>query len=128
MKKKILIGIMLLTTIAISGYFYLYKDHRDIASEKATFTVSVNQLVNEFLKDNALATKKYQDQTIEFNATITNIDKTNKSIVLDEKIFATFTTSISNEIVLGKKLKVKGRFLGYDELLEEFKIDQCTIK
>lgn len=127
MNKKILFGFLIFSAIAISVYLYAYKDHRNIANEKSAYTIKVSELQNEFAINDSLALKKYQDKTIEVNGQITSIDTDNNAIVLDEKIFASFNDSLSKEIVLGKKLKIKGRFLGYDELLEEFKMDQCFL-
>ncbi|MFC4738519.1 hypothetical protein ACFO3U_00775 [Flavobacterium ponti] len=127
MNKKILFGFLIFSAIAISVYLYAYKDHRDIANEKSAHTIKVSELQNEFAINDSLALKKYQDKTIEVNGQITSIDTDNNAIVLDEKIFASFNDSLAKEIVLGKKLKIKGRFLGYDELLEEFKMDQCFL-
>lgn len=105
----------------------MYQDHRDISTETAAFVISVPELEKEFVANDSLASIKYQDKTIEFSAKVTALDPENKAIILDSKIFATFNDSISKEIILGKKLRIKGRFLGYDELLEEFKMDQTLI-
>ena len=74
-----------------------------------------------------MAYAKYQDETIELTAQVTAIDTVTKGIVLGDKVFATFKDSVPKVVVSGKTLKIKGRFLGYDELLQEFKIDQTSI-
>lgn len=127
MLKKTLVGISLAFVIAISGYGYLYKGHRDISSETANYVVTVSGLEKEFSANDSLANLKYEDKTIALTATVTAVDAGNNSIVLGEKISATFKDPLSKEITLGKTLKIKGRFLGYDELLEEFKIDQTSL-
>lgn len=127
MNKKILFGISISLAIASSLYLYIYKGHRDINTENATYTVSITALEQEFAANDSLALSKYQDQTIELTAQVTAIDFENKAIVLDQKVFATFNDNLSKDIISGKTLKIKGRFLGYDELLEEFKMDQSTI-
>jgi preprotein translocase subunit YajC len=127
MKKKILITILLFIIIGISVYFYAYQDHRDINTETADYIVTVSGLEKDFASNDSLSYIKYQDKTIELTAQVSSIDTSNKSIVLGEKIFATFKDSLPKDIVAGKTLKIKGRFLGYDELLQEFKIDQSSI-
>lgn len=127
MKKKILYGIIIIVIFSFFVYRYMYQDHRDISAETATFVTSVPELEKEFVANDSLASLKYQDKTIEFSAKVTALDPENKAIILDSKIFATFNDSISKEIILGKTLRIKGRFLGYDELLEEFKMDQTSI-
>lgn len=127
MNKKIGYGILIILLATIAIYRYTYQDHRDISSEKATYTVSVPELKKEFASNDSLAFAKYQDQTIELTAKITAVDVENKAVILDNKMFATFNDSLTKDIVSGKTLKIKGRFLGYDELLEEFKMDQSSI-
>ncbi|OYX82977.1 MAG: hypothetical protein B7Y83_13065 [Flavobacteriales bacterium 32-34-25] len=127
MNKKIGYGIIILLVAAYAIYLYTYKDHRDISTEKATYTITIPALEKEFAANDSLAFAKYQDQTIELTAKITAIDNDSKAIILDNKVFAAFNDSLPKEIVSGKTLKIKGRFLGYDELLEEFKMDQSSI-
>lgn len=127
MTKKILLGISLFLAIAISVYLYTYKGHRDISSETADYVVTISQLKKEFTSNGSLAYAKYQDKTIELTAQITTIDAESIGIVLEDKVFATFKDSLPKNIASGKTVKIKGRFLGYDELLEVFKIDQCSV-
>lgn len=127
MKKKILFGILIALVITIALYRYIYQKHRDISSEKATYTVSIPQLEKEFANNDSLALAKYQDQTIELTAQITAVDTKNKAVILEQKLFVTFNDSLPKTIISGKEINIKGRFLGYDELLEEFKMDQSSI-
>lgn len=113
--------------IASLVYCYTYKAHRDISSEKPDYVVTISGLESEFTANDRLAYTKYQNKIIELTATISAIDVASKGIVLDEKVFATFKDSVPKKIASGKILKIKGRFLGYDELLGEFKIDQSSV-
>lgn len=127
MKKKILIGISLSLAIASLVYYYTYKPHRDISTENADYVVTIDGLEKEFTANEKSAYTKYQNKTIELTATISAVEKASKGIILDEKVYATFKDSLPKQITAGEKVKVKARFLGYDELLGEFKIDQSTI-
>ncbi|MEO6176038.1 MAG: hypothetical protein ABIP27_12880 [Flavobacterium circumlabens] len=127
MRKKILITISLFLIIGISVYLYSYRGHRDIESETADYVVTVHGLEKEFTSNDSLAYLKYQDKTIELTAQVTTIDTASNGIVMGEKIFATFKDPLPKDITSGKMLKIKGRFLGYDELLQEFKIDQSSV-
>lgn len=127
MKKKILIGILISVVIAIVFYGYIYQSHRDISTEAATYSISIPELEKEFIANDSLALVKYQDQTIELTAQITAVDIENKAIILDNKVFATFQESLPENIITGKTATIKGRFLGYDDLLEEFKLDQSSV-
>lgn len=127
MNKKILLGISFSLAIAIAVYLYTYKGHRDISSETADYVVSIPGLEKEFSSNGTLAYSKYQDKTIELTALITTVDAEGTGVVLEYKVFATFKDSLPKSIVSGKTIKIKGRFLGYDELLEVFKMDQCSV-
>lgn len=126
--KKVL---LILSFIVLAAFcyinFYVYKDHRDINSESASFTVSVIQLHDEFLKDANAGTKKYADKTIETYGIITSLDLESNTIVLDKKLSVTMVDKISGDLKTDQKIKIKGRFVGYDDLLEELKMDQCKI-
>ena len=128
MKKFILIVLVVLLAIASGLYFYMYKNHRDIASEEASFSIAVKDLESEFIQNDSLANKKYLDKTIEVYGKITSMDATTKIIVLDDKMEGTSQQSISQGLTVGKQVKMKGRFIGYDDLLGEFKMDQVTIR
>ena len=108
------------------SYKYLYHSHRDIANEEAVFSVTVKQVSNDFLQDEAKANLKYLDKSIQITGKVTNVDVTNKTIVLDEKVFVLLKDA--NVVKLNETILVKGRVIGYDSLLEEIKIDQAEIK
>ena len=125
MKKKLIIALVIIIVASIAIYKYTYKEHRNISTEKPDFEVTVLNLQEEFKNNDSLANKKYLDKTIEIYGKITNIDLASNAIVVDEKLFANFKDKIQKKFEVGKTIKVKGRFLGYDDLLDEFKIDQA---
>lgn len=127
MKKKIGLLVILLVFLGILVYLYAYKDHRNIATEKSDFEITVLKLKTEFLKNDSIANLKYQDKTIEVVGKITNVDTETKGIVLDDILYGTFNESLPSELAVGKVVKIKGRFIGFDDLLEEFKLDQISV-
>lgn len=127
MNKKIAFSILILLLMAFAIYRYTYQEHRNISNEKASYTTTVPALEKEFAVNDSLAFSKYQNKTIEVIGKVTKLDPENKAVILDHKVFVTFNDSLPKDILLDKKTRIKGRFLGYDELLEEFKIDQSSI-
>lgn len=121
-----LIGVGAVFT-AIFLYFYLYKQHRDIGQEEAQFSISAIELSNEFMENSALSSQKYADKTIEAYGKISSLDAVNNSLMLDEKLFFTLSKSDIKNLKVDQTIKIKGRFVGYDDLLEELKMDQCSI-
>ena len=127
MKKKLLIALVILAIIAFAGYKFIYKEHRDISNEDASFTLSVAELQKQFTADYNNANSKYADKTILVSGTITSVDASANTIIVDEKLSAVMKDKISGELSPSKTIKIKGRFVGYDDLLEELKMDQTTI-
>jgi hypothetical protein len=120
MKKYILI----LLIFGIIGYNYIYQDHRDIATEPPKFTINSKLLLNQFSENPSYFQKEYLNKVIEVSGLVTEIDL--MYIVLNEKIFCHFKEHI-NSSSTRKYLSIKGRFIGYDDLLDEIKLDQCKI-
>jgi hypothetical protein len=127
MKKKLFILVTVLIVIALIGYNYVYKNHRDIATEKASFSISVNEIYTAFKKNDSLANQKYSDKTIEVQGKITNIDSINMIVTLDDKLIARFINGKHQLLKLQNTITLKGRIIGYDDILDEIQIDQCTI-
>lgn len=124
--KKIIILLLVLIVGVFAAYKYLYHEHRDIAKEEATFSVTVKQLLQEFTENETKANSKYLDQSIVVKGKITNVDTAAKTIVLDEKVFV-LLNELTN-VQSGAEVSVQGRLIGYDSLLEEIKLDQAQIK
>ncbi len=104
---------------------YVYKDHRDIATESASFSLVSTELITEFTTDAETATKKYLDQTVELSGTVSSIS--DSYFTLNQSIVC-YTDSISiSKLTSSQAIKAKGRFIGYDDLLGEIKFDQVTI-
>ena len=125
--SKIKIVFFIVIFAVIGGYFgYKYimtGGERNIESEKSAFVVSSLTVFNEFSENSELATSKYLNKAVEISGTITSISP--NLIILDEKISCQF--QIEQKEVVGSQIVIKGRVTGYDDLLEELKIDQCLI-
>ncbi len=122
MKKWI--AIVILIIIALIVYNYIYQDHRDIGNEEAEFVFKASNFSAEFSINPKASESKYLNKTIEVDGTVTDSDK--NSITLNNNIFCQFNTSLDN-IERDKNIKIKGRVIGYDDLLNEIKLDQCII-
>lgn len=123
--KKILLIVAFLAAIGAGLYFYAYHGHRDIAAESADFTVSVTQLSDEFAADATSSTTKYADKTLLVSGKVTAVDASSKTITLDNVLTASF--SQLPDVSEGSQVKMKARFVGYDDLLGEFRTDQASI-
>ncbi|WP_435413103.1 OB-fold protein [Psychroserpens mesophilus] len=124
MRKRI--GILAVIVIAlIIGYSYINQSHRDIEHENAEFNVNAIEIASNFSENTSLAETKYLNTTIEVNGNITEVNS--NSITLNDKVFCQFTKAIETTLKSNTTVKIKGRVIGYDDLLEQVKLDQCTI-
>jgi len=127
-KNKIIFILVFVLIVGYLIYSYVYKAHRDIASEKESFLVTADAIHDEFKADEQKANQKYLDKTIDVYGKISSIDSKEKTIVIDEKMFAVFKDALPADLKEHSEVKVKGRFIGYDDLLGELKMDQCAIE
>ena len=126
MKKKLLIVCFFVIITAVLMYNYVYKSHRDISNEKESFAISVIDLKNDYRKNDSLANAKYLDKTIVIYGKITSLDLANRILSVDTSLSAIMKES-GVSLNLNDSIKLKGRFIGYDDLLEEFKMDECSV-
>ena len=123
LRKIVLFGIII--TILIIGYNYVYQDHRDIAKEEAEFVLNSKEIKNEFVSNVFNAEEKYLNRTIEVSGTISETNKAD--ITIDDNVFCQFSNNINSSVNLNSIITIKGRVIGYDDLLEQVKLDQCIL-
>lgn len=128
MKKKAIVLTVVLLLMAVVVYNYIYQSHRDINNESVTYSVLVEDIYSEFIKNDSLANAKYLDKTVEVSGKITNIDLSNKVITVDGKLFASFKNKLKSDLKINLTIRIKGRLIGFDDLLEELKMDQCVLQ
>jgi hypothetical protein len=122
--RKIIIFIILIL-LAVLGYNYIYQDHRDIKTEKVDYAVSSSSISLEFSNNPSESESKYLNKTIVVSGNISEINENN--LTLNEQVFCQFIEGINASIKLNSEIKIKGRLIGYDDLLELVKLDQCNI-
>lgn len=125
MKKKILYIITVLILIGISGYCYImFGGARDLASETTAYTVSSKSITDEFTADLENSNKKYLEKPVAISGTVTSVNDT--IITLNHTVICALKLPIKN-IKINQQITIKGRVVGYDDLMEELKLDQCFI-
>lgn len=122
--RKIIVLIILIL-VAFLGYNYIYQDHRDIKTEKEDYTVTSSFISLEFSNNLSESESKYLNKTIIVSGNISEINENN--LTLNEQVFCQFKEGINSSIKLNTEIKIKGRLIGYDDLLEKVKLDQCNI-
>jgi hypothetical protein len=117
--------IVLLIIGALVVYNYIYKSHRNIETETTSFVSTASDLVDEFVSDIETSTEKYLDKVVEISGFVTKVD--HAVLEIDNNVSCYFDKAITNTQLLNKKIIIKGRCIGFDELLDEIKMDQCTV-
>lgn len=127
-KTKIKILIILLVISFGPYYIYqnvLYKDARDINNEKSILTITAENLEGEYTADPSKGDSKYLNKTIEVEGKVSEV--TDSSLVIDHKVFCKMDKK-AEKTLMNKQIHIKGRCIGYDDLFEVVKFDQCSIQ
>ncbi|GLB52208.1 hypothetical protein NBRC110019_12470 [Neptunitalea chrysea] len=123
--RKIILGALLVVLIlGIGFYLYMYKGHRDVASETPDATLSAIQIQENFKTDYETSQADYLNKVIEINGRVSEFN--DSTVVLNNVVYCSFSAKIN--VGLQDSIVLKGRCLGYDELFEQVKFDQCILK
>jgi hypothetical protein len=128
LKRRLkILGIIALVIVVsfFSIRYYVYNaGRRDIQSEETAFAVSSEAIVTEFSSNATASNKKYLEKTIAVSGVITSIK--GEEVILDNSVNCNFLTA-SKSLKKNQKLTIKGRVVGYDDLLGEVRLDQCNL-
>ena len=103
------------------------KPHKDFNKSPFELTIESKELISLYQDNIDNANTRFLDKILLVKGSITHIET--DIIILDNGIVCTLDPSqaITNKIHLNKKISVKGRCIGYDDLLEEIRIDHSFI-
>ncbi|MCI9843960.1 OB-fold putative lipoprotein [Flavobacterium pectinovorum] len=125
MKKKIILTVLAITVFGVFGYYYTwYGGARNVSAEEAAFTVSSKSIIAEFGSNIEKSNTKYLEKAIAIAGTVSKISP--KQIIIDHTIVCDLKES-NPSIKEGQLLTLKGRVVGYDDLMGELKLDQCSV-
>jgi len=101
----------------------IYKTHAEVEELTASFIGNSKEFKAEIENNSGSLTT---NSIAELDGVIT--DWNDDSIMLDELIYCQFKdASILSSVTKNQSVTIKGRYIGYDDLLEEVKLDQCLI-
>ncbi|MBC7641395.1 MAG: hypothetical protein H7174_03515 [Flavobacterium sp.] len=127
MKKKIKIVsiIVLVAIIVCTTYSYLlFGGERNLNSEKPAFIVTSKKINQEFVTNIDSANAKYLEKAIAISGVVTSIK--NHELIIDNTIICSLKNT-DNSIKVDQNITVKGRVVGYDDLMSELRLDQCFV-
>ena len=130
MQKYLTIAFVALIIITFASFFmysYMYKPHRNVVEEQTVAVLSAIELQNRFADANG-SLESFADKIIEVNGFISNVEQ-QRTIIVDDKVQIDFdgSSEIEATLIKGNMIRVKGRCVGYDDLLEIVKIDQAIL-
>ena len=119
---------LIFIVLLIIVYAVWNKPHKNYSNTKPNITIDSSNFINEFKTNSTLATEKYLNQIILVNGNVT--DRLTKSVVLNNGIVCTLDSSslkALEPIQINNDVFIKGRFVGFDDLFEEIRLDHCFI-
>ena len=119
---------LIFIVLLIIVYAVWNKPHKNYSNTKPNITIDSSNFINEFKTNSTLATEKYLNQIILVKGNVT--DRLTKSVVLNNGIVCTLDSSSLKAlglIQINDDVSIKGRFVGFDDLFEEIRLDHCFI-
>ena len=108
---------------AYAAYLW-FKPHRDIQGESAKYELTAIELGDAYAAGEDGAHEVYLDQVVLVTGVVHEVD--NEHVKLQDDIFCKGDFSNSG-LASGDKARIKGRVVGYDDLFQEVRIDNCTL-
>lgn len=122
--KFIILTCVVLLITAFSIYKYMYKAHKTIEEREIDFKGDATDFLSKITNDTVA---NWLNKTIEINGKITSSDS--KGTLLNNTIYCQFKErSEIKSLQKNQNITLKGVVIGYDDLLEELKLNQCIIK
>jgi hypothetical protein len=123
MIKKIIIVCIFILLSCIGIYVYVTKPATDYYTLKSEETFDSTSLFVDVQED-------YLSKIVVITGVVTKIDPVSPfvNITLDTSfVFSFEMTKTEKHFFLGEKIKVKSRFVGFDDLFEEYSFTDCNI-
>ncbi|TVZ56660.1 hypothetical protein OD91_1956 [Lutibacter sp. Hel_I_33_5] len=121
--KTLILFLILAFLVGFFGFKYMMKAPAKIETKAVDF-IGTSDVFLTKIQENATI---WQDKVVELTGTITSKDE--KGITLSNQIYCQFREDVNfSALENNQQLTLKGRVIGYDDLLEELKLDQCIIK
>lgn len=126
MRKKTRIflaaAVLCISAAFVAYYYVMHGGARNISKEDTAFVVTSSHISSEFASDPEMANKKYLEKAIVVSGTVSAIS--GNDVTLDRTVICSFGKRTSLKI--GSPATVKGRVVGFDDLMGEVRVDQCT--
>jgi len=124
--RKWIVVLAIIFLAATGSYLYLFREHRDIKNEKPELIITSALIISEFIQEPSKSEQKYLNKTIQVSGIIKEINP--RGLLLSDGIYCTINDSLAHSSLnIETQITIKGRVIGFDDLLEQIKLDQCFI-
>ena len=103
---------------------YIYKKHENISLKNPDFVISSDKLYYDFTNFTDSSNSKYLNKIILIDGNLISLD--DRNILLSPGISILLEKNIT-KINQKEEIKIKGRCLGFDNILMEVRIDKATL-
>ena len=134
--SKVTRFILVAAALTLLVAYVLYnKPHRDITREKVSEFLTLDQMQNEFETEEQQAFQQYHEKVVVVSAQLLSVEPVNGQIASAQLAGATGRANCqlhdSQSIAewsdhIGQEVKVKGLFVGFDDLLGEIQLKEAT--
>jgi tRNA_anti-like len=128
MSRRVKIFFISILAIGLFGFvaynYVMTGGARDLTTEEVAFTVTSKAITNEFTSNIDACNKKYLEKPVAITGKITSI--TSDVVTIDNTIFCTLKDKQSS-LIKDQNITIKGRVVGFDDLMGELQLDQCYI-
>ncbi|KAB1155280.1 hypothetical protein F7018_12455 [Tenacibaculum aiptasiae] len=122
-RNKFLVALFILLIGGYSAYKYAYKPHKTIEELNVDFEGSSTV----FLQKVSQNFSEWNTKVVQLSGKVTAIDE--NGISLENQIYCQLkNTDARLSIKENDNIQIKGRVIGYDDLLDELKLEQCILK
>lgn len=123
-RSKIILSILIIgILVGTAVYFYAMRPPAKIESKSVDFSGTSDNFMAKVKED----AKAWENKVVALIGKITSKD--DKGITLSNQIYCQFRDDVDFSLLkTGNEITLKGRVIGYDDLLEELKLDQCIIQ
>lgn len=108
----------------ISTFFYVYKPHRDIVNEEASVVLNATDFMVQIQNQEDGQSNQYLEQVVALRGEVQEVGE--HFVILRPGIYCSIAKKNYNPNT-GDAVTVKGRYVGYDDLFEQAKLDECTL-
>lgn len=123
--KKIILSLMILLVFGFLGYEYIMTSgERNLDSEKTEFILTSKAILSEYSLNIELSNKKYLEKAVAISGVVTSVK--NHEVIIDNIVICNFTT-IDKNIKIDQNVSIKGRVVGFDDLMGELQMDKCIL-